>query len=77
MPKQTDRPLVPVALRLYEGDKEVLARFYPEIGYNAAVRELVTKHVAKLKELESRQGLTHVPAIDIDPADPLFRAAGG
>lgn len=75
MPKTTDRPLENVALRLYAGDKEVLKRFYPEIGYNAAIREIVTKHVAKLKELESRKGTSaNVPAIDIDPA--LLGASG-
>lgn len=55
MPKQTDLPLETISIRLYEGDKDVLRQFYPEIGYNAAIRELVHKHVAKLRERLNRQ----------------------
>lgn len=58
MPKKSTIPLEPVALRLYSGDKDVLKEFYPELGYNSAVREIVHRHVKALRERATRQGVT-------------------
>lgn len=72
MPKKSLQPLEMASIRLYEGDRDTLASFYPSIGYNAAVREIVHRHCRLLKEKEARlhqpqQGATHDgPVIDLD-----------
>lgn len=43
-----------VTLRLKRGDVAVLKEFYPNAGYNKVVRALVSRHVKRLQEAESR-----------------------
>ncbi len=33
-----------ITIRLHRGDTKVLEQFYPNVGYNAAIRKLVRKH---------------------------------
>lgn len=54
MPKKSLIPLEMVSIRLYEGDRDTLASFYPSVGHNAAIREIVHRHARLLKEKEAR-----------------------
>lgn len=44
-----------VTLRLREGDTEELNKFYPNTGYNKAIRILVARHLRALKEKANQQ----------------------
>lgn len=55
MPKKSAIPLEIVTSRLYAGDKTTLQSFYPDIGYNTAIRELVHRHCRLLLEREARE----------------------
>lgn len=63
MPKKSDLPLEFVGLRLVAGDKATLQEFYPTIGYNAAVRQIVHNHTKKLRERAAREGAQSNAAI--------------
>ncbi len=43
-----------VTIRLHRGDTKVLEQFYPNVGYNAAIRKLVRKHCRALQEQSSQ-----------------------
>ena len=40
---------IKVSLRLFTGDREKLLEFYPNLGYNAAIRQLVRRHIRALE----------------------------
>lgn len=42
-----------VTVRLFEGDKEVISRFFPKQGYNDVIRKLVNKFANQLREKEN------------------------
>ena len=44
-----------VTIRLFAGDKDRLAEMYREMGYNAAIRTIVRKHIEKAEELIQRR----------------------
>lgn len=72
MPRKSTLPLEMVSVRLYKGDPQILASFYPDIGYNAAVRELVHRHCRLLLEKEARLAQPTVEtANDRDPDDAI------
>jgi len=59
--------MIKVSLRLYAGDKERLQAFYPRLGYNAAVRELVRRHVKALEaRLEEQRELSTPIPVDLE-----------
>ena len=58
MPRKREG-LQKVSVRLYEGEKDELADFYPE-GHNWAIRNLVHAHLKKLKELRNHQISTSI-----------------
>ncbi len=61
------RMMIKVSLRLYAGDKEKLQSFYPRLGYNAAIRELVRRHTRALDaKLEEKQERAQVPNEPLD-----------
>ena len=37
-------------IRLYAGDAEKLAKFFPQVGYNLAIRTMVRNTIKKLEE---------------------------
>lgn len=41
-------------IRLHRGDTGILEKFYPTMGYNAAIRKLVRKHCRALEERASQ-----------------------
>lgn len=60
MPKQPSQPLAPKRLvQLFDGDREELARFHPKLSFSEAVRLVISSHVKRLRELDSRQGDTN------------------
>lgn len=54
MPRQ-DQNLIKKTIRLYAGDTEELDGFYPTLGYNAVIRELVRRHLKRLRERTNRR----------------------
>ena len=42
-------------IRLFVGDADAMNRFYPEAGYNRAIRTLVRQHLRSLEERLSRR----------------------
>ena len=43
------------SIRLYKGDRAKLEEYYPQAGYNKAIRRLVRNHLARLDaKLEQR-----------------------
>lgn len=42
-------------IRLFKGDAEAMNRFYPQAGYNRAIRTLVHQHLRALEEKLSRR----------------------
>ncbi len=60
--------MIKVSLRLYAGDKERLQTFYPRLGYNAAVRELVRRHIKALEaKLEAENSPAALPiSVDLE-----------
>lgn len=54
--KKLDRPTEKRLIAFFLGDVKTLVEFYPEIGYNAAVRALVHAHCNKLRERANRSG---------------------
>lgn len=80
MPKLLHKPVKPVTLKLFEGDKETLAQFYPSpVGYNAAARQIIHNHCNKLRERASREGVNqHVRLTDeLDGLDLDLAIDGG
>jgi hypothetical protein len=66
MALKTDRPLERKLVAFFEGDIEILKRFYPTVGYNLAIRELVHAHCRHLEEQQSRNPeLNHDLATDL------------
>jgi hypothetical protein len=39
-----------VTIRLHEGDKDILEKYYPRSGYNPVIRQLVRRHIKQLEE---------------------------
>jgi len=64
MPK--DNKLEARLVRFYEGDIDTIKRFYPRVGYNIVVRELVHTHCRSLIEAEARN-----PEVNSDFAKQL------
>lgn len=54
MPRPKEN-LKKVTIRLHDGDTEILEKFYPSVGYNAAIRKLVRKHCRALEEHSSQK----------------------
>jgi len=48
--------LIAIKLRIFEGDKERLAAYYPSCGYQKAIRLLVHAHLKKLDERFAQAG---------------------
>ena len=57
MPRKSSKPLDKRILNLYEGDAELLEKFYHKIGWSVAIRELTHAHCNKLRERISREGV--------------------
>ena len=70
MARKDERELEVVTLRLVKGDKEILQEFYPEIGYNRVVRELVSRAAKRLREKYARQEQQN------DPTSSGFASGG-
>lgn len=49
MPK-APQGLTKIAIRIFDTDLERLKKYYPEVGYNVAIRTLVTQHLNKLDQ---------------------------
>lgn len=47
MPK-APQGLTKIAIRIFDADLERLKTYYPELGYNIAIRTLITQHLNKL-----------------------------
>lgn len=51
------KDLEKVSLRLFEGDSARLASYYPRMGYQVAIRELVRAHLKKLDAKAAEAGI--------------------
>lgn len=49
------KPIIRVSLNLFEGDREILQRFYPKMKWSVALRQLVHNHCKKLENKESKE----------------------
>ncbi len=61
------RPLERTNVKLFQGDKDELASYYPSLGYSRVIRQLVDKHLRKLRENVN----AHVGEIQIPEGDLL------
>ena len=66
MPKKSAIPLRKETIRFFEGDTDTLQEFYPQIGFNRAIRELVSQHCKALRERQSRETQTNVRSLAAD-----------
>lgn len=57
-----------VTIRLFEGDRERLEQYFPHIGYNAAIRQLVSKALRLLDEKTTR-GMGESMEVHLDLKD--------
>lgn len=48
--------LVKITIRLLESDLEQLRAFYPRAGYNAIIRQLVSRHITELHRKQPTEG---------------------
>lgn len=71
MPKPRN-DLEKVTLNLNKGDKDVLALFYPSVGWSVAARKIIALHCDRLREQEAENleapqiGEIKVPGIAAD-----------
>ncbi len=70
MAKKNDHKLVKITIRIFEGDKEELDEFYPLIGHNRAMREVIHKHIKLLKEKQSQRSTVDESGIDLTDLTP-------
>lgn len=47
--------IIRISANLFEGDREVLQRFFPKIGWSVAMRQLVHNYCKKLENKESKE----------------------
>ncbi len=66
MSKVDRLPLTKVTLNLFKGDKEILERFYPSLGWSVAARRIINKFSKQLLERESQEIVTSDEPLDID-----------
>lgn len=64
-----DESVIRITIRLFEGDKEELNKFYPAKGYNWCIRHLVRRHIKALKEKENRKTLQTGDEIMLEEGD--------
>lgn len=58
-----------VTIRLHAGDKDKLNDYYPHVGYNVVIRELVRNFIRKIEEKTSRQSEEHNININMEELD--------
>ena len=51
---KSDDPLEKVTLNLFEGDKDTLAAFHPDLGWSVAARRVIHNYCATLREEEDK-----------------------
>ena len=44
------KPKIKVTLNIYDGDREILRKFYPKLGWTTAMREAIHQFCRKLEE---------------------------
>ena len=59
------RDFVKVTIRLNAGDPERLGAYYPKLGYNAAIRKLVSEHLKRLDAKFHSAGHSDAFAVEI------------
>ncbi len=64
MPRVKQEELQKVTLNLSLGDKEILSRFFPTVGWSVAARKIINRTCRRLEENES-QTTDKVGLIDI------------
>lgn len=62
-------PIERVHVQLFQGDKEIIAGFYPKLGYNAVIRQLTRSFVKRLQA----QAQVEAPASDDIQLPPGLR----
>ena len=66
MPKASEVPLQKVTLNLVEGDKDLLASYYGNLGWSVAAREIIHRFCVKLREKDSQEVQSGTGKIDLD-----------
>lgn len=66
MASRSNRNLEKVTIRLNQGDSERLRAYYPNLGYNEAIRQLVEKHLRQLDERTQRRVQSSVPTPNLE-----------
>lgn len=73
MGRKSNHELEKVTIRLNVGDAERLRSYYPRLGYNEAIRRLVSHHLRQLDERAQRrlssQDLTNPLLREENPSD--------
>ena len=55
MSRHKDESLEKVTLRLFTGDIARIKEYYPNLGHNRAIREIISKHLRSLDEKTSQR----------------------
>ena len=49
-----ERPLKVITIRIFESDLEKLQMYYAQVGYNVAIRRLISRHIQKLESKDAQ-----------------------
>lgn len=66
MGKSTRRKLKKATVRLYDGDLEIIAAHFPDVGYNIPVREAIHRLALRLENRTNQRLEGADPKLDID-----------
>lgn len=67
--EEPNLPMRKQTIRLFEEDLEALRKFYPQSGYNIAIRTLVHRHVVRLQNRVAAVETSEVPRIEEERLD--------
>jgi len=59
------KPLEKITLRVFKGDIDRMSKYYPKVGYNRAIRTLISEHLKVLDE-KVNQMEQELPPLDLD-----------
>lgn len=76
MPKASEVPLQKVTLNLVEGDKDLLASYYGNLGWSVAAREIIHRFCAKLREKDSQEVQSGKIDLDLTSLLPELKTDG-
>ncbi len=75
MAKQSREELEKVTLNLYEGDRDILAAFYPALGWSVAARKILHRFCDRLRQHDTPVDISQfIDSIDVKGIEDVQRA---